>query len=98
MGRSLTNLAEKQQRMRDRHSPAPSVVVPLQSPFAERHYAPAEVAEMWKLSQDVVRRVFQNEPGVLALASEGSRRTRPYTTLRIPESVLQHVHRRLSKV
>ena len=98
MARSLTSLAEKQQRMRDRHFPAPSGVVPLQSAFAERHYAPAEVAELWKLSQDAVRRIFQNEPGVLALGSEGSRRARQYPTLRIPESVLQRVHRRLSRV
>ena len=51
---------------------------------------------MWNLSQDAVRKIFQNEPGVLVLGSQGSLRTRKYTTLRVPESVLQRVHRRMT--
>lgn len=63
----------------------------------ERHYSVAEIAEIWNLSQDKIRRLFQNEPGVLALGDSQPRlRRHPYTTLRIPESVMQRVHRRLS--
>jgi hypothetical protein len=63
---------------------------------AERHYTVAEIAEMWKLSKDAVRRLFCNEPGVLTLGKRACGRKRRYTTLRIPQSVLERVHRQLS--
>ena len=48
---------------------------------------------MWNLSDDAVRRLFENEPGVLTLAGGGSKRT-TYKTLRIPEHVVARVYRR----
>jgi hypothetical protein len=67
--------------------------------FAVRHYSPAEIAELWNLSVDSVRKLFENEPGVLVLGNATPRRgKRSYTTLRIPEQVLERIHRRLSKV
>ena len=63
---------------------------------AERHYAVTELAEMWNLSPDKVRDLFVNEPGVLAIGERGSRRRRRYVTLRIPQSVVERVHSRLS--
>jgi hypothetical protein len=62
----------------------------------ERHYAVAEIAEMWNLSADKVRELFENEPGVLVIGERSPRRKRRYITLRIPQSVLERVHRRLS--
>jgi len=62
----------------------------------ERHFSVAEVAAMWNLSKDTVRRMFQDEPGVLVLGGRSSRRKRRYTTLRIPQSVLERVHRQYS--
>ena len=65
----------------------------------ERHYSPAEIGEIWSLSSDCVRNIFENEPGVLVIGNSISRRgKRSYTTLRIPQSVLDRVHKRLSKV
>ena len=64
--------------------------------FGERHCTVAEIAEMWNLSSDAVRRLFCNEPGVLILGSPARGTKRRYTTLRIPQSVLDRVHRRLS--
>lgn len=63
----------------------------------ERHYSVAEVAELWKLSKSKARKLFQNEPGVLALGEPRPKfgRRRGYVTLRIPQSVLDRVHRRL---
>ena len=63
----------------------------------ERHYSVAEVGEMWQLSPNAVRKLFQNEPGVLALGEPRPKfgRRRSYITLRIPQSVLDRVHRRL---
>lgn len=65
------------------------------SPSFQRHYTPAEIAQMWHLSADAVRKIFENEPGVLVL-SDVKRGKRRYRTLRIPESVAQRVHGQIS--
>lgn len=65
-------------------------------PFGEHHYAVSEIAEIWNLGVDVVRKIFEREPGVLVIGDHGSRSKRRYLTLRIPESVAERVHRRLS--
>jgi len=61
--------------------------------FREPHYTVAEITKVWKLSPDVVRKIFEREPGVLVLGNDGSRAKRGYHTLRIPESVMERVHR-----
>lgn len=55
---------------------------------------------MWKLSVQSVRRIFGNEPGVLTMGASRPKygRQRGYVTLRIPQSVLDRVHTRLSKI
>ena len=62
----------------------------------ERHYAVAEIAEIWNLSADKVRELFENEPGVLVIGERSPRHKRRYVTLRIPQKVLERVHHRLS--
>jgi hypothetical protein len=62
----------------------------------ERHYAVAEIAGMWNLSTDKVRELFENEPGVIVLGERNPRHKRRYITLRIPHSVVERVHARLS--
>jgi len=62
------------------------------------YYTIDEIAAMWKVSRDSVRRLFRNESGVLAISPRQRRGTRSYTTLRIPQSVLDRVHRKLSIV
>jgi hypothetical protein len=62
----------------------------------ERHYAVAEIAELWNLSPDKVRELFENEPGVLVIGERSPRHKRRYVTLRIPQKVLERVHHRLS--
>ena len=64
----------------------------------DNYYSVDDIAALWKLSRDSVRRLFRHEPGVLALAPRNTRGKRSYTTLRIPQSVLERVHRRLSLV
>jgi hypothetical protein len=67
--------------------------------FAVRHYTVAEIAGLWSLSDEAVRSIFQNEPDVLVLGDQQPRgRKRRYRTLRIPEFVVERVHRRLSRV
>ena len=93
-----TTLEEKQAGMRERQqaaNPAASLAVSPQG-FAERHLTVEDVAGLWNLSPDSVRRLFEREPGVLVLMSPrgyGSRRR--YRTLRIPESVVERVYRRM---
>ena len=65
------------------------------SPVFERHYSPEELAGLWGLSGDSIRRLFEREAGVLVIERTKSR-TRRYRTLRIPESVAARVHRRLT--
>lgn len=62
----------------------------------ERHYAVTEIAELWNLSTDKVRKLFENEAGVLVIGERSPRHKRRYITLRIPQSVLERVHSRLS--
>jgi hypothetical protein len=69
-----------------------------QDPALEKHYSVLEVAKLWRLSENTVRRMFMTEPGVVEWGSEETRFKRAYKTMRIPESVLQRVHRRLTKV
>ena len=97
MPRSGVSLEQKQRWMREGHSrttlqePDPLCHVDI----AERHYTVSEIAGMWNLGPDAVRRMFEAEPGVLVLGANGtSRGKRCYTTLRIPEQVAQRVYRR----
>ena len=62
----------------------------------ERHYSPEDLGKLWNVSGDTVRRLFEREPGVLVIERARSRNARRYRTLRIPESVAERVHRRLS--
>lgn len=65
----------------------------------EKHYTAQEIADLWGLSQDTIRRIFQDEPGVLKLGEVSGRMARKmkrtYVSLRIPESVVVRVHQRL---
>lgn len=63
----------------------------------EKHYSVNEVAKSWGLSGNTIRRIFENEPGVIEWGTAESRFSRGYRTLRIPESVMLRVHRSLQK-
>ena len=46
-----------------------------------------ELAVLWNLSKQTIRRLFQDEPDVVRIGENDVRRKRAYVTLRIPESV-----------
>lgn len=102
MTRSFSSLEAKQTWLRERQAASLPVEPPQtgEAPiWAQRHYSVAEVARMWNLSTDAVRRLFERELGVLMIGDvEGRAGKRRYVTLRIPESVLERVHRKLSRV
>jgi hypothetical protein len=60
----------------------------------EKHYTPSEIAKLWGVSVDLIRDNFRKESGVLALDRTGRGK---YITMRVPESVMERVHRRLSQ-
>jgi hypothetical protein len=66
-------------------------------PMEERHYKPAELAAMWGFSAGTVRRLIQDELGVLRLQGVGpTAGKRQYTTYSIPASVAARIHERLT--
>ena len=62
----------------------------------EQHYSIQQVAELWGVSADTVRRLFEDEAGVLKIAmpsvSKRIRKHKPHVLLRIPASVLERLH------
>jgi hypothetical protein len=64
----------------------------------EPHFSIKEIAEIWGLCENSVRDLFKDEPGVVRIQRPRSRFKRAYTTLRIPRSVLDRVHRRMSAI
>lgn len=63
----------------------------------EKHYSVIEISKLWALSQKTVRRIFEREPGVIQWGSMEARHKRGYRTLRVPETVLLRVHRKLRR-
>jgi AraC-like DNA-binding protein len=70
---------------------------PVSDKAMERHYSVEEIGDHWGLSPRTVRRMFENESGIIVFGNAGSLKKRRYITLRIPESVLVRVHRRLRR-
>ena len=56
----------------------------------------AQVASLLNLSEDTIRRLFENEPGVLAKGDKNPRGKRRRVTLRIPREVMNRVKRKLA--
>ena len=63
----------------------------------EKHFTPDELAELWGVSAETIRITFRGEPGVLRL-QQPTKGKRQYVLMRIPESVAERVHRKLSAV
>ena len=66
----------------------------VESRMYERHYSPAELAELLNLSADTVRRMFENESGVLVFENPVRSSSRRFRTLRIQASVAERVYAR----
>jgi hypothetical protein len=64
----------------------------------EKHYSVIEIANLWALSEKTVRKIFEREPGVIHWCSEEKLHRRGYRTLRVPETILYRVHRKLRRV
>jgi hypothetical protein len=62
----------------------------------EEHFTVQQIAEMWVFHPSTVIDLFREEEGVIRLGNPVSTaQKRAFTTLRIPRSVMERVHRRL---
>jgi len=67
----------------------------VEATMKEPHFKVDEVAVLWNMSPDTVRRIFLEEPGVIRYTRPRSKYKRSYSTILIPESVLNRVYRRM---
>ena len=63
--------------------------------FAERHYRISELARLWSLGRETVRKIVMDEPGVIKIRQG---RKKAHTTYSVPESVARRIHTRLLNV
>jgi len=68
----------------------------IETTMFEKHYSAKEIAEQWNLHVDTVRKIFDKESGVLRMGNPESRHKRGYKTIRVPESVMLRVYRRMT--
>ena len=97
--RNGVSLEDRQRWMRERQTPPqrqPCDHIE-RKPHLERQFTVPEIAAIWHRSPDFIRRIFEHRPGVAVVQnrSSGARR-RSYTTLLVPESVLEETYLELS--
>jgi len=61
----------------------------------EKHYTVGEIAELWSLSEETIRKLFRDDPAVLKIGIGEKLHKRGYVVLRIPESVVLRTHEKL---
>ncbi|MGH7634731.1 MAG: hypothetical protein ACRENC_13435 [Gemmatimonadaceae bacterium] len=59
----------------------------------ERHYTIRELSRMWRFSDEFVRQIVKDEPGVTEWVRQRPGRRR-YRVLRVPQSVAERLYRR----
>lgn len=67
--------------------------VPDDSRFAEKHYRIGELAELWGLGRETIRKMLIDEPGVVKVRLG---RKKAHTTYSVPHSVARRIHKKLS--
>jgi len=65
--------------------------------YDEQPFKPAELAKLWGVGGDTIRRLFRDVPSVLVIDRPEKRCKRGYCSMRIPESVAKRVYEKLSK-
>jgi hypothetical protein len=68
------------------------VAVLVEKTAFERHYRVGELAELWGLGRETVRKLIMNEPGVVKIRLG---RRKAHTVYSVPQSVAERVHTRL---
>jgi hypothetical protein len=65
-------------------------------PCFEKHYSVRELSELWGFSADIVRHMLEDEDGVVRFGHGEELHRRRYISLRIPASVAERIHRKLT--
>ena len=58
----------------------------------EKHYSIEQLAELWELGRETVRKLVKDDPGVMKVRMG---RKRAHTSYRVPESAARRIHTRL---
>ena len=58
----------------------------------ERHYRVGELAKLWSLGRETVRKLVKDDPGVIKIRMG---RKKSHTVYSVPESAAQRIHTRL---
>jgi len=58
----------------------------------EKHYRVGELAELWGLGRETIRKLVKDDPGVIKIRLG---RKRAHTTYSVPESTARRIHARL---
>lgn len=59
----------------------------------EKHYRIGELAALWGIGRETLRKICVTEPGIIKIRMG---RRKSHTTYSIPASVAERIHRRLS--
>ena len=69
----------------------------LNSTAHEKHYSVQELVPLWRLSRPKLTELFRDEPGVIKIGYGYRRGREGRITLRIPASIAERVHSKLSE-
>jgi hypothetical protein len=61
----------------------------------ERHYRVSDLARLWGLGRETVRKLVKDDPGVIKIRMG---RKKAHTVYSVPESAAQRIHTRLLNV
>jgi hypothetical protein len=66
--------------------------MPTDSTTFERHYRVGELAKLWSLGRETVRKLVKDDPGVIKIRMG---RKKSHTVYSVPEPPAQRIHTRL---
>ena len=58
----------------------------------EQHFRISELAELWRVGRETVRKLVKDEPGVIKIRL---RRKKAHTSYSVPESIARRIYTRL---
>jgi hypothetical protein len=69
--------------------------MPPNDSFAEKHYRVSDLAKLWGLGRETVRKLVKDDPGVVKVRQG---RKKVHTTYSVPESAAKRIHTRLLNI
>ena len=62
----------------------------------EQHFSVKELSELWGFSERTVRRLIEQEPGVIRI-QQSSRSKRSYRRVQVPASIAERIYRKITR-